>query len=263
MPVDLSKVLLSVAFAGAIPVLIGWAPPPSGDAAEIARLRTEVDELAADLETERVAARDELASLRSERAELQRQVRAAKARKSALETLSDEAVAEAQAQDAQTRRWDAPTREAIAAARAYVERSLPFAPEARLAALDRIERDLSTAQPDHARAVERLWRFLEEEEAMGREVAVGQQVIAIEGEPQIVDVIRLSMALLYFRTQDGRYGWVRPAGADWRQEMLTDARLTEVIERRFEASEASQLLGPAELLLPLQIVDGDVGDEVP
>ncbi|MEM6991683.1 MAG: DUF3450 family protein [Myxococcota bacterium] len=261
MPVDVSRALLSAAFAGLIPLLLGWAPPPTGDAAEIARLRTAVDELAADLETERVAARDELASLRSERAELQRQVRAAQARKSALQTLSEEAVAQAEAQDAQTRQWDAPTREAIAAARTYVERSLPFARKARLAALDRIERDLSAAQPDHARAVERLWRFLEEEEAMGREVSVGQQVLELDGEPQIVDVIRLSMALLYFRTQDGRYGWVFPAEEGWRQALLTDVRLTEIIERRFEAAEASQLLGPGELLLPRQIVDA--GDGVP
>lgn len=257
MPVSVPKALLSIALAGSIPVLLGVAAPgDAGSVADIARLRTEIDELAADLETERIAARDELASLRAERAELQRQVRAAEARKATLETLREEAVAQAEAQDTQTRQWDEPTRQAIAAARAYVERSLPFAPEARKAALDRIERDLSTAQPDHARAVERLWRFLEEEEAMGREVSVGQQVIEIEGEPQIADVIRLSMALLYFRTQDGRYGWVRPDGEGWRQEMLEGGRLAEVIEGRFEASEQTQMLGPAELLLPRTIDEG-------
>ena len=256
MPANVPKTLVSVAFAGSIPLLIGLAPPPSDDVGDIARLRTEIDELAADLETERIAARDELASLRSERAELQRQVRAAKSRKTALETLRDDAVAQAEAQDAQNRQWDEPTRQAIAAARAYVEGSLPFARQARLDALDRIERDLTTAQPDHARAVERLWRFLEEEEAMGREVSVGQQVLEIDGEPQIVAVIRLSMALLYFRTQDQRYGWVYPEGDGWRQAMLTDARLVEVIEGRFEASERSETLGPAELLLPPTIAEG-------
>lgn len=260
MPANVFKALVSLAFAGSIPLLIGLAPPASGDAGDIARLRTEIDELAADLETERIAARDELATLRTERVELQRQVRAAKSRKTTLETLREEAVAQAEAQDVKSRQWDAPTREAIAAARAYVERSLPFARQARLDALDRIERDLSTAQPDHARAVERLWRFLEEEEAMGREVAVTQQVVEIDGESQIVDVVRLSMALLYFRTQDRRYGWVFPTGDGWEQQMLTDPRLVEVIEGRFEASERSETLGPAELLLPQPIVDDAEGD---
>jgi len=256
MPARVFKALLSVAFAGSIPLLIGLAPPASGDAGDIARLRTEIDELAADLETERIAARDELASLRAERVELQRQVRAAKSRKSALEALREEAVAQAEAQDAQSRQWDEPTRQAIAAARSYVEGSLPFAKQARLAALDRIERDLAAAQPDHARAVERLWRFLEEEEAMGREVSVGQQVLELDGEPQMVDVMRLSMALLYFRTQDQRYGWVFPTDDGWQQAMVTDPRLVAVIESRFEASERSETLGPAELLLPTQIGEG-------
>lgn len=253
MPVNVTKALLSVALAGAVPLLVGLAPTSGGVAADIARVRTEIDDLAAQLETERIAARDELASLRAERADLERQVRAAKARKAALSAVREEAVAEAEARDTQTRQWDEPTQQAIAAARRYVERSLPFARAARLAALDRIERDLSAAQPDHARAVERIWRFVEEEEAMGREVAVGQQVIEIDDEPQLVDVIRLSMALLYFRTQDGRYGWIFPTEGEWQQRLVTEPRLVEVIEGRFEASERSQVLGPSELLLPRAI----------
>ena len=245
-----SKALLSAALAGSLPLLSSMAPAGGDESRRIAALRTEIDELASDLETERVAARDELAALRAERAELQRQVRAAKSRKTTLEKIHDEAVSEAELADAQTRRWNEPTRLAVAAARAYVERSLPFARDPRLAALDRIERDLSAAQPDHARAVERLWRLLEEEEAMGRELALSQQRLDIDGEPQIVDVIRLSMALLYFRTQDGRYGWIAPSPDGWDQELLTDAALIDVVARRFEAFERSDALGPAELLLP-------------
>ena len=246
-----AKALLLAAFAAGVPMLSSAAPARAGaDAGQLARLRAEIDDLAAELESERIAARDELAALRAERAELERQVRAATSRKATLEKIQEEAVSQAEQLDARTRRWNTPTLEAVAAARDYVERSLPFAREQRLAALDRIERDLKTAQPDHARALERLWRLLEEEEAMGRELALGQQRLEIDGEPQIVDAIRLSMALLYFRTQDGRYGWIAPGPDGWRQELVEDPALTQALERRFEAFERSEAFGPAELLLP-------------
>lgn len=254
---DVPKTLLAAALAGSIPVASALAPAGGGgDAQQIARLRTEIDDLAADLETERMAARDELAALRAERAELERQVRAAQARKAALQQIQTKATTEAEELDAQTRRWNEPTRQAVAAARAYVERSLPFAREQRLAVLDRIERDLQTARPDHARAVERLWRFLEEEEAMGRELALSQHKMEVEGQPQIVDVVRLSMALLYFRTQDGRYGWIAPGTDGWVNEVLTDPALVEVVRRRFDAFDRNDALGPAELLLPATVTRG-------
>ena len=58
--------------------------------AEVATLRTEVDALANRLERGRIAVRDELASLRAERAELQRQIRLENVRRETLTRLLEE-----------------------------------------------------------------------------------------------------------------------------------------------------------------------------
>ena len=217
--------------------------------ADLATLRAEVDQLAADVETERAAARDELAALRAERAELERQVRAARARKATLEKLQVEATKRAEAADDEARRWAEPMTAAVAAARAHVEAGLPFAKAARLKVLETLDRDLKAATPDYGRVLERLLRFVEEEQAMGGEVAYTQQRLDVEGTPQIVRVLRLGLALLYVRTEDDRVGWAVHGAEGWRVELLA-GELADVVRARFEAAEDNRALGLAPLVLP-------------
>lgn len=241
-----SRLILALAVLAA-PVAVAAAPRST---ASLATLRVEVEEAAQALEAERDTARDELAALRAERAELERQVRAAKARTTTLQKLQAQAQSRAEQLDAQDHRWHQPTLDAIEAAREHVERSLPFARSQRLARLDEIQRDLSAATPDHARAVERLLRFIEEEEAMGAEVAFTQQEITLEGTPQLVDVIRLGMALMYVRTTDGRFAWARRHDETWTITVLDDPTLSHALGERFTAHEDNDALGPAQILLP-------------
>ena len=217
--------------------------------ADLAELRTEVDQLASDLEAERAAARDELAALRAERAELERQVRAARTRKATLEKLRAEATKRAEDADEDARRWAAPMQAAIAAVRAHVAQGLPFATQARLEVLDGLERDLQAATPDYGRVLERLLRFIEEEQAMGGEVAFTQQRIELEGTAQIVEVLRLGLALLYVRTEDDRVGWAVHRGEAWTFELL-DGALADVVRARFDAAADNQALGLAPIVLP-------------
>ncbi len=234
-------------FALALPVA---AEAAGATMAELAQLRGEVDQLASDLEVERTAARDELAALRAERAELERQVRAARTRKATLEALRSEATKLAEAADEDARRWAQPMTAAVAAARHHVEGGLPFARDARLKTLERLELDLQAATPDYGRVLERLLRFVEEEEAMSGEVAYTQQRLEVEGEPQIVRVLRLGLALLYFRTEDGRVGWAVPTPSGWDVAILDDG-LAAPVRARFDAAEDNETLGVAELLLPV------------
>ena len=234
----------------ALGVALATVPLVTVAAPSLAELRMQVESAADALETERANAREDLAALRAERTELERQLRAETARRTTLQKLRDEASARAEEREAAASRWHAPTLAAIAVAREHVERSLPFAHAERREVLDKIERDLGASTPDHARAVERLLRFIEEEEAMGRELALTQQQIELDGEPQLVDVIRIGMALLYFRTRDGEHGWARPTDDGFVFEILADPDLAEAVRQRFEAHEKADAFGLADLVLP-------------
>lgn len=249
----LRQVLTVLAALSLVPSQASAESP--GAAAQVVQLRREVDALAQELADRRRAVRGELAALRAERAELKRQVRLAKVRAQALDQLESRRTARAKSDEEQSKASLPPARQAVAAARAYVMAALPFKTKERLKTLDLIEGELTASRPDVGRALTRLWRFLEEEQALAGEVALAQQPIELDGQRLLVDVVRVGMALLYARTPDGRFAWAVAAGEGWEFAALTDAASTELVRSLFTTVEANQTYGPGRLLIPSGLGD--------
>lgn len=231
------------------------APPETADngGGDVAALRVEVDELAQKLEGARADVRDDLSALRAERAELERRVRLARVRRKTLEELQTRQTERDATVRAEAARWIEPARAAVAITRAYVARSLPFARAERLAAVDRIGAELDRAEPDVGRAMQRLWRLLEEEAAMTTEVSLSRQPVTLEGEAQLADVLRLGMAVMYVRTVEGQIAWAVPdasSAAAWRLELVRDPALEDTIWALFDAQERNRGFGPVTLAVP-------------
>lgn len=229
------------------------------EAASVVELRIEVDVLAAEVRDERAQTQARLAGLQQERDQLERRLRAARLRSSTLDQIVRERAALEAAHDAEADRWQTPAQQAVAWVRAAVEGGLPFMLEERRAVLDRIDAELAGHQPDVARAMERLWRFLEEEAAMTSEVALHRQSIAIagsDGTPQLVDVLRIGMAVLYFRTFQGDVGWARREGAGWVFEPLPEPG-SATVRTLFDAHENNEGYGPAVLWLPSRLENAE------
>ena len=224
---------------------------PAGAAAELSRLRTEVDELAHRLEAERRRARDVLSALRTERAELARQLRLERIRRATLERLEAERLARVERLEVEGESRLQPIRRALARARDHVESGLPFRRRDRLRQLRAIEASLAAVEPATGEAMARLWRFVEEEAQLTRELAWSQQPIVLEGERQLVDVARVGMALLYFRTKDGRVGWARAqkGSEQWVFETVEEAPLAASIRDVLEAFEDNRTFGAHRLAM--------------
>jgi len=222
---------------------------------QVVELRREVDDLAQRLADRRRTVRDELAALRAERAELERQLRLEKVRARTLSQLEEQRRQRVEDADQQSRAWIAPARGTVDAARSYVRASLPFKTDERLATLDRIAADLAGSAPDAGRAMARLWRFVEEEQAMAREIAMAQQPVELAGKRRLVDVVRVGMALLYARAPDGTYAWAVAQDAGWAFAPITDAKSIELVAALFDAFDANQRFGPRRLLIPSGLGD--------
>ena len=239
-------VLLAVA-ASLCPLAESSASTP---AEQVSRLRTEVDELAHRLGTQRRSAQDELSALASERTELERQIRLEKVRANTLAQIESERVKQTEGHEGRVQSALRTIRKSLQEARAYVSRTLPFKRDERLRVLERIETDIAVTHPDVAQALSRLWRFVEEEESLAREVSLSQQGILLGNERQLVDVAQIGMALLYFRTREQTFGWARQTGDTWTFERLSDSDFVQVVQNLFAAFERNRVLGPQHLLIP-------------
>ncbi len=222
-------------------------------AEDVSRLRTEVNELAHRLAAERRRIQDTLAALRVERAELERQLRLERIRAETLARLERERQRRVQVLETESEARLEPLRQAVQVAKRHVERSLPFRRQARLRALTSIQTNLAQLRPSSGDALSRLWRFVEEEDEMTRELGLSQQPVILEGQKQLVDVARVSMALLYVRTVGGNPGLALRTPSDpngWVFEIISDAEARAAILGVFEAFEENRRFGRHRLLIP-------------
>ena len=220
---------------------------------EVSAARAEVDSLADRLENQRRLTRDDLSALRAERAELQRQVRLEQIRRDTLVRLRTERAKEMDDQEGRVLTLLKPIEHSIASAKTYVLATLPFKRKERMRRLEQIEADLAVTHPDPAQALTRLWRFVEEEEALAREIGLSQQAIELEGKRLLVDVARIGMTLMYFRLPDGDVGWVRRSKAAWSFERIESGEARATVLQVFDDLKNNQVLGPKRLLISTEL----------
>ncbi len=247
--------VIAAFFVGALvnaPGLSQAQASASDDLAErVSRLRAEVDTLAHRLETERRRARDALASLRVERADLQRQIRLEQVRRATLRRLTREREERSQTLETEAEMLVAPLLRSVRAVDAYVDRGLPFRIEARRRRLRALETELTGLQPDPARVLRQLWRFVEEEEALTREVGYSRQAVLLGGQRQLVEVARIGMALLYLRSADDRVGMARRDGdGAWSFTLLDEPTARQAVRALLSDLQGNRRLGPKRLLVP-------------
>lgn len=216
----------------------------------VVAMRIEVERLAGELAQVRAEQTEQLAALRAERVELARALRAARSRNAQLRELQAQDAARDEAELTAAARGRAPAMAAIAAVRGHVRASLPFARADREAELDRIEASLQVSEPDLGRAMQRLWRFVEQDLALAGEIELTQQVVATDGAEQLAEVLRIGMAVMYVRAPDGTVAWTRRDGDGWRIDPIEDPASIADVRALFDAYHDNRGFGPAMLPLP-------------
>jgi chorismate mutase len=111
-------------------------------------------------------------------------------------------------------------RDALGDLRGYVNTALPFKRAARLDSLDEMESQLTGGSLPPPRVANRLWSFVSDELRLASETGIYRQSVSIEGEDKLVDVARVGMMHLYFRTDDGRTGYATRQNGNWQYQYV-------------------------------------------
>ncbi|MEL6760189.1 MAG: DUF3450 family protein [Myxococcota bacterium] len=247
MHVQGSKTTATLLLGLALWVSSGVAPAANPDVATLSELRLEVDGLAAALRNQQNANASQLEALRSERMGLERQLRRERLKANTLAKVEDQRRLSARAKHEALEKLVPAVDAAITAARDYLEKSIPFRREERGRKIELARRELEGGDP--ASALRRVWRFVEHEVAMGREVAVSSDVIDWKGEAVRVTAVHIGGALLYHRFPDGRFAEVRYVDDDWHEVAFSEPRVVEALRSLFDTLESGQREAPVQLIL--------------
>ncbi|MEQ1564994.1 MAG: DUF3450 family protein [Myxococcota bacterium] len=184
-------------------------------AAELAKLRREVETLSDDLQQRKDDLRNRLKAIEAQRLEIEVQTRREELR---LAQVLDEEQArrtELSAHADVEGTLEPALRQAIADTRALVSEGLPFHTTERLAELDRLTSELDRGQLTPAAGVARLWAFTEDEMRLSRENGLDRQVVPLPSGDVLADVARIGMVALYFRTDGDVVGAAVNSGSGW------------------------------------------------
>ena len=228
---------------GTSPARAEGLAPLEGLAAELARLRSEIEALDQALDEKKETQRHQLRALAAQKLNLEAEVQREELRTKQLAEELERVRARIRAAGAQQAELKPAVLAAIERMKATVEVSLPFRAADRRGELERLARELEGDTVLPSVALSRLWGWVEDEVRLSRENGLYQQVISLDGREVLAEVARLGMVMLYFRAPDGRYGAAREAGGRWRFEAFTARDDAERTQRLFDALEKRVRVG--------------------
>lgn len=243
---DFRRVLIAVSliFAAAGPVVA------ADEADELAKrliaLRGEVEQLNTELDQSREEQRATLLGLAQQRAQLEADLsRQALAAREAADKLAAATVAREGAGVAGDTLKPI-LLDTITRLGASVESGIPFKIAERRAALDALRIDIESGRLPPHRAANRLWAFYEDEFRLARETGLFQQTITLDGAPVFAEVAKVGSVMLFWRTQDQRYGYARRAGQGY-EFVVADATEAARVRALFDSLDKQIRQGFFEL----------------
>jgi hypothetical protein len=222
-------------------------------ATRLSELRGQVEELASRLSTASNDHKETLRSLSRQRSELELEAKREETRVQKLSAAIAKRKAEIQAEKAKGDRLVPVYEEAFAKVRGYVEQGLPFRQGERLAALDKIQEQYKGGLLTPARALQRLWSFIEDEYRMSKESGLYKQTITIDGQERLAEVIRVGMVMLYYKTEGGRVGRIAKQGEKFEYTPIDDPEQQKRVLGLFTSFKKQIRVGYFEL--PNALVD--------
>lgn len=184
-------------------------------AQELIRLRGDVERLYDHIESNQRQHKNRMAGLSQRRAELEGQIQRQELDLRRTQKQINELNEKAKEATDAAMRLQPVAEELIQILKGSVNRGLPFTIAERDAELSELEKKLASNEVSTPRAINQLWSFVEDELRLCRENGLFRQSIVLDGKEQLADVIRLGMAMLFFKTEQGDYGYAERQGDSW------------------------------------------------
>ena len=135
---------------------------------------------------------------------------------------------------------------AMADVKAYIETSLPFKKTERLSSLEKLRVELENKQINPYKAAGHLWAFIEDEIRLHKDTGLYKQVIKIDGSDQLVDIVKVGMIGLYYKT-DKQVGLMTKNEGNWVVAPLENTEDIEAIDYLFDAIKKGIRVGSFKL----------------
>ena len=204
-------------------------------AGRIAEKRSQVESLTNELELTKTEYNEQLRSLSMQKTDIEAQINREELRLAQIEQEMNELKSRITDTQDSLESIEPLLARMLLQTRTYIERGIPFTVDERLAEIDTLERLLAEGSVEKDKILARIWNMLESEFRMTAESGLYKQTIDLRGNPQLAEVARLGMMMMYFRTLKDEYGYVIPDGNGGRYLIARDRDQAQNIRSLFDS----------------------------
>lgn len=141
--------------------------------------------------------------------------------------------------------------------KAYIETSLPFKKNERLSSLEKLRVELENKQINPYKAASHLWAFIEDEIRLHKDTGLYKQVLKIDGSDQLVDIVKVGMIGVYYKT-DKQVGLMAKNEGNWIVVPLDNTEDIEAVDYIFDAVKKGIRVGSFKLPSLLKLKDQSI-----
>ena len=231
--------LAAVLFVCAAPLLAGEDATLTRLAQKIAALRADIDSQSRELDGQRRRDDTREVALTAELEGLKSQAASARARAASLSELVG---ARRAALGARTREQDALRAQVVQACdtlRQAIAQTSPIHREARMERVLKLQGRLDARSLSASEGLEQLLTIVQEELELSGTTQLTRHEITVDGKQQLLPVVALGTALIYWRSGDGRAGVLSHDGQEWTSMAVDAAPGRDAIKALYQAEEAS------------------------
>ena len=213
----------------------------------LSKLRIETEALSQDVEGRRDEMKNRLRAVAAQKAELEMELAREEMRLKQLRMEKAERVAKTADDTNRDALLEPVVMRSIDILKTAAEGGLPFKVEERVDELEKLRRKKTEGLLTSADAVARLWDRVEDELRLAGENGIYRQTVTVDGEEMLVDVARIGMVMLFYKTKDGRVGKAVKENGAWNFEPLTSPEDKQRVELLFDSFKKQIRTGFFEL----------------
>jgi hypothetical protein len=124
---------------------------------------------------------------------------------------------------------------AVEGMKGYIKSSMPFKMSERMKSLEEIEQKVVDNLISPEKALNRIWSFYEDEFRLTKENGLHRQSVEIAGEKRLVDVAKVGMIAMFYRTSDGIYGMIKNVDGNFKNIPIEDSANQDKVDFIYDA----------------------------
>lgn len=201
----------------------------------ISEKRGRVETLSSELDLLKADYNETLRSLASQRADLETQIKREELRLAQLGRDLEEVQIRTKSRNADLSILLPVAEKSLEVLEDRMKTGIPFQVDQRLSEIRTLRELMEEGRLDAGSLLARVWNEIESEYRLTAESGLYRQRIVLGGQEQMVEVIRLGMVLMYFRTFDERFGMAVRGASGWEYKLLDSRDDQKLVSELYEA----------------------------